>query len=159
MKPIILLLSTALLCLSFQVYGSQCLEGKKTITEWIKEDGTYSDFKLPKIIKNSQACLLRPNEGTKLQSTSDFFDLLRKQMTVDHKRKITFNELPNLLVTLGHNYNVYLIKPCDLGPKPHHGCQNSSDIFLGFVAESRRNPGKKSNVTFSMNQYIANVEN
>ena len=148
------IITTLLLFLSLHVSATQCIDGKKTIEEWSKDDGTYSDYNLPTAVINGHACLLKPLDGETLQSTREILNLINQNMTTDHKRKIPFNQLPKLLATIGDKYNVYLVKPCESTPTPSPACEHSDSVILGYVAESQVHFGEKSYVQFRMSQFI-----
>lgn len=153
MKQILLSLGILLL-LSTQANASLCGNGKMTIKEWVKKDGTYLDYNLPKEVFNGKACFLKPYEGKTLQSTKEFHNIINKALYSYRKREVSLTEFTKVLEELGNNFDLYLIKPCDMGPTPIKGCENSLSVILGYVSESLVTPGKKSFSAIDAANYI-----
>lgn len=143
-----------LLAVSVSAQSKQCVDGKKTIKQWVKDDGTYSTQNLPKEVVNSKACLLKPMKGDILQSTDDIHSFISQQFTRDNKRKVSVNQLPTLLEKIGNKYDVYLISPCKITPTPSSECQSSKRVILGYVAESQIFFGTKVYAHIDLTQFI-----
>ncbi|WP_286235161.1 hypothetical protein [Thalassotalea sediminis] len=158
MLRLLFTLSAVLFLLSFHVNAKPCEDGKMTIKAWSQKDGTYSNYNIPKIVINSNACLVKPMEGKSLQSSEEVISFISKQMTTDNKRRIFFNQLPGLLEAVGEKFDVYLVHPCDLGPNPEPDCENNEDVLLGFVAESTMNSGDKAYAVSSLSHRVVNKD-